>query len=83
MKTSSLTNIGKSLSGLLAEIGIDTAEEFLKHDPEELYLKLEKTRPGLHLAVLASFYGAQSNTPWYFIYPTIKRDFLKKKKSSL
>lgn len=79
MKVTKLTNIGPGLERLLREIDITTAEEFLDRDPEELYTKLEESRPGLHLAVLASFIGAHTDTPWYFIYHKTKKDYLRNK----
>jgi hypothetical protein len=74
MRVTSLVNIGKGLEKLLAEVDVVTAEEFLKEDPEQLYDKLEKKHPNLHLAVLASFIGAHSGTPWYFIYHEVKNN---------
>jgi hypothetical protein len=73
MKVTSLVNIGKGLEKLLTEIDIKSAEDFLKEDPEDLYYQLEKKHPNLHLAVLASFIGAHSNTPWYIIYEDVKK----------
>jgi hypothetical protein len=78
MKVTSLTNIGKSMEARLAREGITTAESFLAHDPEELYFKLEKHEPKLHLAVLACFVGAHTNTSWYIIYNEVKADFLRR-----
>jgi DNA transformation protein len=75
MKVTKLTNIGSGLEKMLGEINIKTAEEFLAEDPYDLYEKLEKDRPGLHLAVLASFVGAHTNTPWYFVYHQIKKEY--------
>jgi DNA transformation protein len=75
MKVTKLINIGPGLERLLAELDIHTAEEFLAQDPEELYTRLEKNHPNLHLAVLASFIGAQTKTPWYFIYHGVKKRF--------
>jgi hypothetical protein len=77
MKVSQLVNIGPGLEKLLAQINIKTAEEFLAADPRILYGKLEKTHPNLHLAVLASFVGAHTKTPWYFIYHQVKKDFTR------
>jgi nucleotidyltransferase/DNA polymerase involved in DNA repair len=73
MRVTSLLNIGASTEKKLAEVGIYTAEEFLKEDPEDLYNKLEKKHPNLHLTVLASFIGAHSDIPWYFIYHEVKK----------
>lgn len=78
MKVTKLTNIGPGLERLLAEVNIVTAEKFLKEEPEELYLRIEKKHPNLHLAVLSSFIGAHSGTPWFFIYKQVKKDFLSK-----
>lgn len=75
MKLTTLTNIGPGLEKLLAEIGISKAEEFLNHDPEDLYRQLESKHPNLHLAVLASFIGAHTKTPWYFIYREVKAKY--------
>jgi len=74
VQVTKLVNIGKGLEKLLAEINITTAEEFLLKSPVDLYCDLEKKHPGLHLAVLASFTGAHTGTPWYFIYHEHKND---------
>lgn len=79
MKVTKLTNIGPGLERLLFELDIQTAEDFLTRDPEQLYLELEKHHPGLHLAVLASFIGAHTGTPWYVIYESVKKDWLSRK----
>jgi hypothetical protein len=79
VQVTKLVNIGKGLEKLLAEINVTTAEEFLKRSPVELYCELEKSHPGLHLAVLASFTGAHTGTPWYFIYHQLKNERLKPK----
>lgn len=75
MKVTKLTNIGPGLESLLASINIYTAEQFLAQDPYLLYEKLEKDRPGLHLAVLASFVGAHTETSWHVIYHEIKKEY--------
>lgn len=73
-KVTKLRNIGTGLERLLAEAGITRAEEFLQHDPYDLYFKLEKNHPNLHPAVLACFVGAHYNVPWYFIYKEVKKE---------
>ncbi len=81
MKVTSLPNIGPGLERMLATINIKTAEELLASDPLDLYIKLEQKQPGLHLAVLASFVGAQNNVPWHLIYQNVKKDYLAKFKA--
>jgi hypothetical protein len=83
MKITSLTNIGPGLKKLLAEIDITTTEEFLAAEPRELYDRLEAMHPNLHLAVLASFVGAHTKTPWYFIYSHVKKEFNQDKQKKL
>jgi hypothetical protein len=81
MRSSKLVNIGAKLEKLLQEVDIASAESFLAEDPYELYKKLAKIHLGLHLAVLASFVGAHTGTPWYYIYHQLKKEHSSKKHS--
>lgn len=79
MDIKKLRNIGVGMEKLLSEINIKTKEEFLEKDPHELYDKLKRKHPSLHLAVLASFIGAHSDTPWYMIYGELKEEYTNEK----
>ena len=65
-KLTELINIGPIIAKKLEKIGIKTAEEFLAHDPyqvfEELLIKVD---PTLCRCALASLVGAQQGLPWH------------------
>ena len=60
-----LRNIGPALERKLNLIGIETVEEFLKSDPEEMYARLQRELGGpVDRCVLYCFRGARLNLPW-------------------
>jgi len=62
----SLPNIGKVMAEKLSAAGIHSKEEFLRHDPYELFSKLrKKVDPTLCRCALASVVGAKKGIPWH------------------
>ena len=60
-----LRNIGPALEGKLRLIGINTVEDFLRSEPEELYQRLQSAlgHP-VDRCVLYCFEGAKLDLPW-------------------
>lgn len=60
-----LPNIGKKTAAKLQSIGIDTAEDYLKRDPYEVFDELRaKVDPTLCRCALAGLVGAKKGRPW-------------------
>lgn len=62
----SLRNIGSTTAHKLEQIGIHSAEDFLTHDPYEVFHTLRrKVDPTLCRCALAGLVGAKRNAPWH------------------
>ena len=60
-----LSNIGPTLEGKLHLIDVDTVEDFMKADPEELYRRLQSALGyRVDRCVLYCFKGAKLDLPW-------------------
>jgi nucleotidyltransferase/DNA polymerase involved in DNA repair len=75
-KIESLHNIGPVTAAKLNKIGIRTAEDFLKHDPYEIFEKLRKEiDPTLCRCALAVIVGASEGISWYKITKKSAREY--------
>lgn len=78
-KLQSLPNIGKISAEKLMRIGIMTAEDFLSHDPYDVFNELlEKVDPTLCRCALASIVGAKLGKPWHKITKETSFEYLKR-----
>ena len=76
-----LRNIGPALEEKLCLIGLDTVEDFMKSEPEELYERLQSVL-GYHVdrCVLYCFQGARLDLPWPQCKNFFETDSLKHQK---
>jgi DNA transformation protein len=65
-----LKNLGLKTEGMLAGVGITTAEQLLQADPFDVYARLKKTVPGTSLVALYALIGAIEGQHWQ----DVKRD---------
>lgn len=77
-KLESLPNIGKVIAGKLRQIGIGTADEFMKKDPYAVFDELKKVDPALCRCALASIVGARAGVPWHTITKEAAKEYEKK-----
>lgn len=62
----SLANIGPAIAGRLYSIGIKTAKQVRRSNPERIYEKLKKKEGGkLDKCVLYALKGAIIDIPWW------------------
>ena len=62
----SLMNIGSATAKRLRSIGITSAAQIMKSDPEVMYEKLKRKEGGkLDICVLYQLRGAVRNAPWW------------------
>lgn len=75
----SLANIGKVTEGKLKQIGIHSAEDFLRRDPYQVFEELRKeVDPTLCRCALAVLVGARLGQPWHRITKASAREFAKR-----
>lgn len=60
----SMMNIGREMSGKLASVGIDTAEELIFTGAKEAFSRLKKAYPNVCLVHLYVLEGAVTNTEY-------------------
>lgn len=60
----SMMNIGREMSGKLASVGIDTAEELIFTGAKEAFSRLKETYPNVCLVHLYTLEGAITNTEY-------------------
>ena len=74
-----LANIGPVTAKKLNQVGIFSREEFLAHDPYEVFAALqEKVDPTLCRCALASIVGAKLGLPWHQITKASAREYEKR-----
>ena len=72
-----LNSFGPRSEEILAEIGINSVDEFMKIDPYELYARLKPIK-GMGLNSIYSIIGARENISWIEIKNTRKMEILLK-----
>jgi hypothetical protein len=74
-----LANIGKVTERKLKQIGIRSAEDFLRRDPYQVFEELrQKVDPTLCRCALAVLVGARLGQPWHRITKASAREFEKR-----
>ena len=75
----SLTNIGTVTERKLKQIGIHSADDFLKRDPYQVFAELRrKVDPTLCRCALALIVGAKLGQPWHRITRASAREYEKR-----
>ncbi len=69
---SSLTSLGPKSEAMLAEIGINTADEFLARDPYEVYADLHRAGMQIGLNGMYAFISAHEGISWLEVAKTQK-----------
>lgn len=59
-----LAGLGPKSEGMLADIGVNTVDDFLSADVFELYRRLALSQHGGNLNMLYAMIGAQQNKHW-------------------
>ena len=78
-KLTDLPNIGKTTAAKLEKIGIRTKEDFLGHDPYDVFHALrKKVDPTLCRCALASIVGAKTGAPWHRITKATAKEYEKR-----
>lgn len=69
-KITTLKNIGSVMAKKLKAIGIKTKEDFIKENPEKIFIKLRHRLPEInkHSAYYFALRGAKENKPWFKYY---------------
>lgn len=75
-KLSDLKGFGPKSEGILAQVGINSVEQFLEADPYELYGKLKKSVKGTGLNSIYAIIGAQQDKHWQDIKREMKEEIL-------
>jgi nucleotidyltransferase/DNA polymerase involved in DNA repair len=74
-----LANIGPVTERKLRQIGIRSAEDFLKRDPYQVFAELrQKVDPTLCRCALAGIVGAKLGQPWHRITKATAREYEKR-----
>jgi hypothetical protein len=74
-----LANIGPVTERKLRQIGIRSAEDFLKRDPYQVFAELrQKVDPTLCRCALALIVGAKLGQPWHRITKATAREYEKR-----
>jgi nucleotidyltransferase/DNA polymerase involved in DNA repair len=74
-----LPNIGKTTAAKLRKIGIESAEDFLKRDPYEVFHELRtKVDSTLCRCALAGLVGAKKGQPWHKITKKTAAEYEKR-----
>lgn len=63
-KISDLPGFGPKSEIILAQVGINSVDEFMQQDPFALYAKLKKEVKGTGLNSIYAIIGAQTNRHW-------------------
>ena len=64
-----LKGLGPKSREMLANIGIDTAEQLRAADAFDVYARLHQVIPNVSLNMLYALIGAQEDLPWKSIWP--------------
>lgn len=70
-----LNSFGPRSEEILADIGINTVEEFMAIDPYELYARLKPIK-GMGLNSIYAIIGARENVSWIEVKNTRKAEIL-------
>ncbi|MCP4323574.1 MAG: transcriptional regulator [Psychromonas sp.] len=71
-----LKGFGPKSEEILAEVGINSVDEFMAIDPFELYKQLKQKVKGTGLNSIYAIIGARENVHWQEIARTRKEDIL-------
>jgi len=71
-----LPGLGPKSEIMLAQIGIETVDEFLQSDPFDLYRRLKARQEGASLNFLYAIIGAQQNRHWQDVRRDMKEEIL-------
>jgi hypothetical protein len=75
----SLANIGAVTESKLRQIGIRSADDFLRRDPYQVFAELrQKVDPTLCRCALAVLVGARLGQPWHRITKASAREYEKR-----
>jgi hypothetical protein len=75
----SLANIGTVTERKLKQIGIHSADDFLRRDPYQVFAELRrKVDPTLCRCALALIVGAKLGQPWHLITKASAREYEKR-----
>ena len=70
-----LNGFGPRSEEILAEVNINSVEEFMAIDPYELYAKIRPMK-GMGMNSIYAIIGARENLPWLEVANTRKTDIL-------
>jgi len=76
MRLRDLKGFGPKSEEILAEVGINSVDEFMAIDPFELYKRLKQKVKGTGLNSIYAIIGARENVHWQEIARTRKEDIL-------
>lgn len=78
MRLRDLKGFGPKSEEILAQVGINSVEEFIEADPFELYARLKKTVKGTGLNSIYAIIGAQEDKHWQEVARNQKTEILFK-----
>lgn len=78
MRIRDLKGFGPKSEEILAEVGINSVDEFMNMDPYELYIKLKLNVKGTGLNSIYAIIGAREGIHWQEIAKNSKTEILLK-----